>query len=98
MTTDKVHEVLPEIVRRLCDALQPERIYLFGSCAYGTPGRDSDVDLLVVVPRSDMDFFERGVVARRALRRLGVPIDVLVYTKRMNSTAGRRWRSRWSAQ
>jgi hypothetical protein len=43
MTTERVQQVLPEIVRRLCDALHPERIYLFGSCAEGTPGPDSDV-------------------------------------------------------
>ena len=81
MTTEKVQEVLPEIVRRLCAALQPERIYLFGSCAYGTPGRDSDVDLLVVVPESPLDFYERTTLAYRALDRIGVPVDVMVYTR-----------------
>jgi predicted nucleotidyltransferase len=81
MTPEDLQRVLPEIVQRLCQALHPERIYLFGSCASGTPGGDSDVDLLVVLPRSDQDFFERGIAARRALRRIGVPIDVLVYTR-----------------
>ena len=39
---------LEEIVRRIVEVAQPERIVLFGSAARGTPGPDSDVDLLVV--------------------------------------------------
>ena len=41
---------LAEVVRRLVEAYQPERIYLFGSVASGDAGPDSDYDLLVVVP------------------------------------------------
>ena len=37
-----------EIVRRVVEVAQPEKIYLFGSFARGEPGFDSDVDLLVV--------------------------------------------------
>ena len=40
---------LNEAVRRLVAALQPERIYLFGSRARGDFDADSDWDLLVVV-------------------------------------------------
>ena len=43
-------QVLTELVRRLREAFQPERIYLFGSKARGEAGPDSDYDLLVVVP------------------------------------------------
>ncbi len=41
----------------------------------------SDIDLLVVVAESDLSFFERGAAAYRALRRIGVPVDVQVYTR-----------------
>jgi predicted nucleotidyltransferase len=78
---ERVQALLPEIVRRLREALQPERIYLFGSCAYGTVQRDSDVDLLVVIPESTLSFYQRSAAAYRALRRIGVPVDVLVYTR-----------------
>lgn len=81
LTPEMVDRKLPEIVRRLRDALQPVTIHLFGSCAAGTIGPDSDVDLLVVVRESDLSFFERGAVAYRALRGVGVPIDVQVYTQ-----------------
>ena len=81
MAIEHSERVLPEIVRRLREALAPETIYLYGSCSRGTMGPDSDIDLLVVVPESDLSFFERGAVAYRALRRIGVPIDVQVYTR-----------------
>ncbi len=44
--------VLGEILRRLVEAYQPERVYLFGSKARGDEGPDSDCDLMVVVPDS----------------------------------------------
>lgn len=41
-------ESLQEIVRRIVEVAQPERIILFGSVARRTMEPDSDVDLLVV--------------------------------------------------
>ena len=37
-------------LRVLVDQFQPEKVLVFGSFAYGTPGEHSDVDLLVVMP------------------------------------------------
>lgn len=41
-------------IKKLCEQIardfHPEKIILFGSHAYGRPGPDSDVDLLVVMP------------------------------------------------
>lgn len=42
---EKIRRYVDELAKRF----HPERIILFGSCAYGTPNRDSDVDLLVVM-------------------------------------------------
>jgi predicted nucleotidyltransferase len=81
MTAEKVQEVLPEIVRCLRATFDPCTIYLYGSCAYGAPHRDSDVDLLIVVPDSPRDFFARSAQAYRALRDVDVPMDVQVYTR-----------------
>ena len=41
-------QVLQEIVRRVVEAVQPEKIVLFGSAALGNMGPDSDIDLLVI--------------------------------------------------
>jgi predicted nucleotidyltransferase len=42
-------EDVREFVQRLVRKFDPERVILFGSRAWGTPRRDSDVDLLVVM-------------------------------------------------
>ena len=43
-------------IKRYCDQIaavfNPEKIILFGSYAYGKPTEDSDVDVLVVLPKS----------------------------------------------
>ncbi len=40
--------------RRIAKQFQPRKIILFGSYAYGKPHAESDVDLLVVMPASDV--------------------------------------------
>jgi len=43
-----MQEVLQEIIRRIVEVAQPERIILFGSAARGEMGPNSDLDLLVI--------------------------------------------------
>ena len=43
------YEVIVEIARRIIEQFRPQKIILFGSYAYGTPGPESDVDMLVVM-------------------------------------------------
>jgi len=71
--------VMDEIVRRIVVSARPLRIVLFGSAARGTMGRDSDVDVLVVVPD--------GVPIRATSQDLhvrmagvSVPVDIVVAT------------------
>ena len=59
--------VLDEIVRRIVEVAQPERIILFGSAAREEMSRDSDIDLLVV-----KDGVHRRRLAARIYRRLTV--------------------------
>ncbi|MGH2353767.1 MAG: nucleotidyltransferase domain-containing protein [Chloroflexota bacterium] len=66
-------------VDRLVRRFQPVRIILFGSQARGDVGRDSDVDLLVVLP-SVADRRDATVQMLRALGDLPVPVDVVVTT------------------
>lgn len=81
LSQEELDARLAEIVQRLRDALSPVAIYFFGSYAYGTPDRHSDIDLLVVVEDSPLSAYERDVQAIRALRGIPMSIDVLVYTK-----------------
>jgi predicted nucleotidyltransferase len=42
-------ELINEIVRRILKVINPLKIILFGSWAYGRPNKDSDLDILVIV-------------------------------------------------
>lgn len=46
---DEDVRALAQIVERLVEAYQPERIYLFGSKAHGDAGPETDYDILVPV-------------------------------------------------
>jgi predicted nucleotidyltransferase len=72
---------LAEVVRRLTEAYQPERIYLFGSKARGDAGPDSDYDLLLIVPDEFPPERQRSRLAYQALRGTGTAADVLVWRK-----------------
>ena len=71
-------ETLQEIVRRIVEAAQPEKIILFGSAARGEMGPDSDVDLLVV--KSGVHRRELAARLYRELADLPVPKDIIVAT------------------
>ncbi len=43
-------KMISEMVNRIVEHFDPEKIILFGSHARGEAGPDSDVDLLVVMP------------------------------------------------
>jgi predicted nucleotidyltransferase len=45
--------VIRDYARQVAEHFRPEQIILFGSYAYGQPHRDSDVDILVVMPAYD---------------------------------------------
>ena len=46
-------ETLDDIIRRVVETAQPQRIILFGSAARGEMNRHSDVDLLIVKEGGD---------------------------------------------
>lgn len=77
---DRVTEaLLQEMVQRIVQAVDPERIILFGSYASGQPHTESDLDLLVIMP-SDRPRWQRSLPIYDALRGWLIPKDVIVYT------------------
>ncbi len=81
LTLAQVDRILSDAVSRLRKALSPVAIYHYGSYAYGTPGASSDIDLLVLVRRSELTPYQRDAIAYRALGDIPFPIDVQVYTE-----------------
>ena len=72
-----VEEKILEMVHRIADRFDPERIILFGSHAQGAAGPDSDVDLLVI-KKSESSKFEDMLKIRAALNGVGLAKDVVV--------------------
>lgn len=70
---------LSEITRRIVETCNPEKIILFGSYARGTAQADSDVDLLIILPKIQHQR-EESLRIRRSLRGLLVPVDILLAT------------------
>jgi predicted nucleotidyltransferase len=74
-----VAALLPGVVQRIVQALQPEKVVLFGSYAYGAPSPDSDVDLLIIMETS-ASRADRYLAVSRLLRPRPFPVDILVKT------------------
>lgn len=80
MTPVNTNEILAEVIRRIAAALKPEKIYLFGSHAWGIPTPDSDIDLFVIVKESEHPAYRRSREAYRSLRGIREPFEVIVRT------------------
>jgi predicted nucleotidyltransferase len=63
----QMNQEIMDISQAIKSAVQAERIYLFGSNAYGTPGNDSDIDLFIVIPDVGIKPLEAIRQARFAL-------------------------------
>ena len=74
-------DVLGDVVKRIVEAVRPERVILFGSWARGTADPDSDIDLFVEVAtgRDTHEATTQAYEAIGALRpRLNRGLDIVV--------------------
>ena len=74
--SDKGRSNLAEIVRRIVDTAEPERVILFGSTARGEAGPHSDMDFLIIKSASNKR--ELGASIRRALYGVKAAVDLVV--------------------
>ncbi len=66
-------------IQKIVDELNPEKIILFGSYAYGKPTPHSDVDLLIIL-KTNASLKERSWMVSRLLLPRPFPVDILVKT------------------
>lgn len=75
-------QVTPEkvdaAVQKIVEVCRPRRLVLFGSYVSGTLHRHSDLDVLVVTAHEPENPRQESVRIRRALRGVGMSVDVLV--------------------
>src|SRR5258708_24546772 len=65
-------------VQELAKKFRPQKVFLFGSYAYGTPTADSDVDLLIAM-ETRLRPVDQAVKIREAID-FPFPLDLLVRT------------------
>ena len=68
--------MLDDVIQRVVEVAQPERIILFGSAAQGRMGRNSDLDLLIIKDGSDPISLMTRIYRR--LHGVGVAVDAIV--------------------
>ena len=75
---DLNQKTLDDIIRRVVEVAEPERVILFGSVVRGEMNRYSDVDLLVVKDAPDL----RRLTAKvyRRLYGVGAAVDIVMVT------------------
>jgi len=74
-----VNQEIMNISEAIKQAVTAERIYLFGSHAYGSPHESSDYDFFIVIPDGGIKPLEAMKQARRSLRNINrkTPVDIL---------------------
>ncbi|RJP60597.1 MAG: nucleotidyltransferase domain-containing protein [Deltaproteobacteria bacterium] len=76
-------EIIRDILQKIVAGYSPRKVILFGSLAYGHPGENSDIDLLIIKD-TDSRPIERWMEVKRLLRDRNRKMSVspLVYTSR----------------
>ena len=78
---EHITKVIRSMVERLRETYLPEKIILYGSYAYGRPGKESDIDLLIIKKTSERPI-DRRIAVRRIVSdiRKKIPFSPLVVT------------------
>jgi predicted nucleotidyltransferase len=77
--TVSVGKSLRPAMQKIVRKLNPDKIILFGSYAYGTPTPHSDVDLLVIM-KTKASAKDRSWAVSRLLLPRPFPVDIIVKT------------------
>ncbi len=72
-------ETITDIVRKIAEYFNPEKIIVFGSYAWGKPDKDSDLDLFIVMNSTERPI-KRATSIRHILKDRYVPMDIIVRT------------------
>lgn len=82
MTKRKISQKIKEITEKIVKEFKPEKIILFGSYAWGKPGPDSDVDLLIIKDTKKKLGREVASEISSFIFPRPFPLDIIVYNSR----------------
>lgn len=71
-------KIIKEIAKQIADRFHPDKVLLVGSYAYGSPNKNSDVDLLVILPSKKRNA-EQALEISRAIDH-PFPMDLMTFT------------------
>ena len=77
----KSMQIFDEIVNRLVKELNPEKIFLFGSYAWGKPDKGSDIDLYIIMKQLEEPKVNSIRRAHKCLRGLNISKDIILNTE-----------------
>ena len=78
---DKIETILKEVINKIANTFNPEKIIIFGSHAYGKPTEKSDIDILVIL-KTDKREIERMIEVGKLIQdyHKKIDFDILVKT------------------
>ena len=71
--------LISQITRDILKNFNPHKIILFGSCAWGHPSTESDIDLLVIMDLEESPISKEAEISLKT-KPPYVPMDILVRT------------------
>ncbi|MDR3020004.1 MAG: nucleotidyltransferase domain-containing protein [Treponema sp.] len=78
----EIQKELATVIQAITLNTKIENIFLFGSWAYGNPKPDSDLDIYLVIPDSDVDICDLNADIRFTLyKKLSLPLDLVIAKK-----------------
>ena len=90
-----IEERLPHMAAVIHQVIPGSEVRLFGSCAHGQTGPDSDIDLLITAPDPWLERHHRFEVLNALWDQLAqddISLDLLLYSE-SECEARRHWRS-----
>ena len=75
-----INNEIIQIKNAILEALPVEKLYLFGSYAYGIPTEDSDYDFFVLIPIGGIKPIDAKIMARHTLSGINRSKDVDIFT------------------
>src|SRR5215469_8826844 len=77
-----IQQDLNTIIQAITSNTKIEDLFLFGSWASGEPKPDSDLDIYLVIPDSDVDICDLNAEIRFALyKKISLPLDLVIAKK-----------------
>lgn len=76
-------KIIYQLKDKIIEAIDPEKIILFGSYGKGTQSKKSDLDIFIIVKEDKEPRYKRARRIRKKIWGLiSIPKDILVYTEK----------------